>query len=47
MDGQLASASAGRRVETFLWEGLALIRHDGMNYLNEPAVTGGQSGDGG
>ena len=41
MDGQLASASDGRRVETFLWDGLALIRRDGTNYLNEPAVTGG------
>ena len=41
MDGQLASASAGRQVETFLWDGLALIRRDGTNYLNGPAVTGG------
>ena len=41
MDGQLASASDGRRVETFLWDGLALIRRDGTNYLNEPAITGG------
>ena len=41
MDGQLASASAGRRVETFLWEGFALIRRDGTNCLNGPAVTGG------
>ncbi len=41
MDGQLASASDGCRVEMFLWDGLALIRRDGTNYLNEPAVTSG------
>ncbi|MBS1369642.1 MAG: hypothetical protein HPZ91_06755 [Lentisphaeria bacterium] len=36
------SASAGGdRKETFLWDGLALIRRDGTNYVNEPAVTGG------
>ena len=38
---QPASASDGRSVETFLWDGLALIRRDGTNIVNEPAVTGG------
>ncbi|MBS1369645.1 MAG: hypothetical protein HPZ91_06770 [Lentisphaeria bacterium] len=36
-----AGASDGRSVETFLWDGLALIRRDGTNFVNEPAVTGG------
>ncbi|MBS1370004.1 MAG: hypothetical protein HPZ91_08640 [Lentisphaeria bacterium] len=37
---QSASAS-GDRKETFLWDGLVLIRRDGTNFVNEPAVTGG------
>ena len=41
MDGQLAAAYDGSNTETFLWDGLALIRRDTTNYLNEPAVTGG------
>ena len=41
MDGQLAAAYDGSNPETFLWDGLALIRRDTTNYLNEPAVTGG------
>ena len=41
MDGQLAAAYDGSSTETFLWDGLALIRRDTTNYLNEPAVTGG------
>ena len=41
MDGQLAAAYDDSSTETFLWDGLALIRRDTTNYLNEPAVTGG------
>ena len=41
MDGQLAAAYDDSNTETFLWDGLALIRRDTTNYLNEPAVTGG------
>ena len=41
MDGQLAAAYDTSNTETFLWDGLALIRRDTTNYLNEPAVTGG------
>ncbi len=41
MDGQLAAAYDDSRTETFLWDGLALIRRDTTNYLNELAVTGG------
>ncbi|MBS1370010.1 MAG: RHS repeat protein [Lentisphaeria bacterium] len=41
MNGQIASAVYGDRKETFLWDGLALIRRDGTNIVNEPAVTGG------
>ena len=41
MDCQLAAAYDASSTETFLLDGLALIRRDTTNYLNEPAVTGG------
>ena len=48
-DGQIAGVTyADGRRENYLWDGLALIHRDGMELLNEPAVTGGNpvlSGD--
>ena len=41
MDGQLASAKYGDKVEEFLWDGLSLIQRNGKDYVNEPYVTGG------
>ena len=42
LDGQLASATAADgAVSEFLWDGLALIRRDGVDYLNEPHPNGG------
>ena len=45
--GQIASANisgddnAIRRTEEFSWDGLALLKRDNTNYLNEPYATGG------
>ena len=39
--GQIASAHRGASTENFLWDGLALIHRDGVNYLNEPHAGGG------
>jgi len=39
--GQLVSATTGNKTESFLWDGLALIRRGGVNYLNEPHAGGG------
>jgi len=39
--GQLSSATRGTQTENFLWDGLALIHRDGVNYLNEPHAGGG------
>ena len=42
LDGQLRSATAADgAVSEFLWDGLALIRRDGVDYLNEPHSNGG------
>ena len=41
VDGQLAERSVGSESERFFWDGLALVRRDDTNYLNEPSVTGG------
>ncbi|MFA7232181.1 MAG: hypothetical protein WC071_12995 [Victivallaceae bacterium] len=43
IDGQLASTfnAKTQRREEFLWDGLALIARGENNYLNEPAITGG------
>ena len=42
LDGQLRSAAvADGAVSEFLWDGLALIRRDGVDYLNEPHPNGG------
>ena len=41
MDGQIASSTTKDGTENFLWDGLALIHRGGTNYINEPAVTGG------
>ena len=38
---QLTAVYDCSSTESFLWDGLALIRRDTTNYLNEPAVTGG------
>jgi len=39
--GQLAAATHGDKAESFLWDGLALIRRDGTDYVNEPHAGGG------
>ena len=39
--GQLAEAVTPEKRETFQWDGLALIQRNSTNYINEPAVTGG------
>ena len=39
--GQIAKAAYADRTETFLWDGLALIRRNGMNFINEPHAGGG------
>jgi RHS repeat-associated protein len=39
--GQLATAEYKDKTETFLWDGLALIRRGGTDYLNEPHAGGG------
>ncbi len=39
--GQLAAATHGDKTESFLWDGLALIRRDGTEYVNEPHAGGG------
>jgi len=41
INGQLASATADGATESFLWDGLALIRRGDTDYTNEPYVTGG------
>ena len=41
VSGQLATATRGNATESFLWDGLALIHRDGVNYLNEPHPGGG------
>ena len=41
MDGQIATASANGKQESFLWDGLALISRNETKYVNEPYVTGG------
>ena len=51
MDGQIATATAygssstkatgGQETESFIWDGLALLKRDTTEYVNEPAVTGG------
>ena len=39
--GQIAKAIRGSNVETFEWDGLALIEHSGTKYINEPHAGGG------
>ena len=39
--GQIASVTRGGDAEKFIWDGLALVHRDGSDYLNEPAVGGG------
>ena len=41
IDGQIAKAIYGDKVEEFMWAGLALIWRSGVTYINEPHVTGG------
>jgi RHS repeat-associated protein len=41
-DGQIASANYGNgKTEDFLWDGLALVRRGGEQFINEPHVGGG------
>ncbi len=39
--GQIASVTRGNEAERFIWDGLALVHRDGSDYLNEPAIGGG------
>ena len=39
--GQIAKAIRGDNVETFEWDGLALIERSGTKYINEPHAGGG------
>ncbi len=41
VDGQLARVTRGGESESFLWDGLALIRRGKESFVNEPYVTGG------
>lgn len=41
IDGQLAARFGMDSREDFTWDGLALIQRNNVNYVNEPAVTGG------
>ena len=41
VNGQIASATYGNQSESFLWDGLALIKRGTESFINEPAVTGG------
>ena len=41
IDGQIAKAIYGDKVEEFMWDGLALIWRSGVTYINEPYITGG------
>jgi len=42
VDGQIASRiDANGKSESFVWDGLALIKRDSTNFVNESAVTGG------
>ena len=41
VDGQLASANEQGKQESFIWDGLALIKRGTTEYVYEPAVTGG------
>jgi RHS repeat-associated protein len=42
IDGQLASRTdAAGKSENFTWDGLALVKRDSTNFVNESAVTGG------
>ena len=41
IDGQLAETVTPEKRESFHWDGLALIQRNSTNYVNEPAVTGG------
>jgi len=41
MSGQIASASEQGKQESFLWDGLALIKRGTTEYVYEPSVTGG------
>ena len=40
-NNQLAKAIRGNSVETFEWDGLALIERNGTKYINEPHAGGG------
>jgi RHS repeat-associated protein len=42
VDGQLASRTdAAGKSESFTWDGLALVKRDSTNFVNESAITGG------
>lgn len=41
VDGQVASATYSDKSESFVWDGLALIRRNENTFINEPHVTGG------
>ena len=41
VDGQLASANYGETSESFLWDGLALVKRGEASFINEPHIGGG------
>jgi len=41
MDGQIASTDIAGKTESFIWDGLALLKRGTTEYVYEPAVTGG------
>ena len=41
MDGQLSAVNESGKQESFLWDGLALLKRGTTEYVNEPSVTGG------
>ena len=40
-NGQIAKAIRNDNVETFAWDGLALVKRDEVKYINEPHIGGG------
>ncbi len=41
MDGQLSAVNESGKQESFIWDGLALLKRGSTEYVYEPAVTGG------
>ena len=41
VDGQIANANYGETSESFLWDGLALVKRGESSFINEPHIGGG------